>query len=123
MIEQQQQQEARTWAMLAHLSALSMLFTGFGGILGPLIVWLIKKDQLPFVNDQGKEAINFHLTMLIAYVALGLLTCVTIGFGALITVPLMIVVAIVELVFSIIAAVQANQGVAYRYPLTIRMIK
>ena len=123
MIEHHQQQDARTWAMLAHLSALSALVTGVGSIIGPLVVWLIKKDEYPFVNDQGKEALNFHLTMLIAYVALGLLTCVTIGFGALLTVPLMIVVAIFEMVFSIVAGVQANQGVAYRYPLTIRMIK
>jgi uncharacterized Tic20 family protein len=53
--------ESRMWGMLCHLSALSAYVTGFGGILGPLIVWLIKKDTMPFVDDQGKESLNFQI--------------------------------------------------------------
>lgn len=116
MIEQQRSQDERTWGMLAHLSALTVLITGIG-VLGPLVVWLIKKDQYPFVNDQGKEAINFHLTMLIGMAISLPLMCVGIGFITA------LIIGLIELVFSIIAAVQANNGVLYRYPLTLRLVK
>jgi uncharacterized protein len=117
MIEQQQQ-EARTWGMLAHLSALSGLLTGgLGTVLGPLIVWLIKKDQMPFVDDQGKESLNFHLTMFIGYLISYALMCVGIGFITI------FIVLIVDVVFTILASVEANKGVAYRYPFNVRLIK
>jgi uncharacterized Tic20 family protein len=103
--------DARTMAMLCHLLAI---FTGF---LGPLIIWLIKKDQSPFVDDQGKEALNFQLTMLIGWIAGALTTCIFIGF---IILPAVI---IVNLIFCIMATMKANQGIAYRYPFAIRMIK
>lgn len=104
--------DARIMALLAHLLGILTSF------LGPLIIWLVKKD-VPFVDDQGKEALNFHLTMLIAWVAVILLTCVTFGLGALLIIPVWIVV----LIFAIIAAVEANKGNAYRYPVNIRMVK
>lgn len=100
----------RTMAMLAHL-------LGILGFLGPLIIWLIKKDQSPFVNDQGKEALNFHLTLLIGWVVGVATICLGVG---LFIVPL---VWVVGTVFSIIAALKANNGVAYRYPIAIRFIK
>lgn len=106
-------QDARTMAMLCHLLAI---FTGF---LGPLIIWLIKKDTSPFVDDQGKEALNFQLTLLIAWVVAGALACITFGIGAL----LFPVILVLNVVFCILAAVKANQGVAYRYPLAIRLVK
>src|SRR5579885_1600590 len=69
--------DVRMWGMLCHLSALSAYFTGFGGILGPLIVWLVKKDEIPFVDDQGKESLNFQISMLIYHlVGIALLMCV-----------------------------------------------
>ncbi|HWP40779.1 MAG TPA: DUF4870 domain-containing protein, partial [Tepidisphaeraceae bacterium] len=105
--------DARTMAMLCHLLAI---FTGF---LGPLIIWLIKKDSSPFVNDQGKEALNFQLTLLIAWAVAMALACITFGIGALLF-PLILAL---NLVLCILAAVKANQGVAYRYPLAIRLIK
>ncbi len=101
----------KNMAMLCHLLAI---FTGF---LGPLIIWLIKKDDAPFVDDQGKEALNFQLTVLIAMVVSGILSILCIG------VILAIVVWVVDLIFCILAAIKTSRGEAYRYPLSIRFIK
>ncbi len=103
--------EDRTMGMLCHLLAI---FTGF---LGPLIIWLVKKDQSPFVDDQGKEALNFQLTMLIGWVIAFVTSFFCIGFfiGA--------ALVVVNLVFCILATIKANQGIAYRYPINIRFIK
>ncbi len=121
--------EERQWAMFAHLSALlGALLTGaFGGgwgcFLGPLIIWLVKKDTMPFVADQGKEALNFNITVAIAAVALVLISVMTLGIGLIIAIPLWIIIGIAWLVFTIIAAIKANEGVYYRYPFTLRLIK
>ncbi|MEO8810495.1 MAG: DUF4870 domain-containing protein [Rhodanobacter sp.] len=121
--------EERQWAMFAHLSALlGAIVTGaFGGgwgcFVGPLVIWLVKKDTMPFVNDQAKEALNFNITVAIAFVILFLLSVVTLGIGLIITVPLWIIIGIAWLVFIIIAAIKANEGVRYRYPFTLRLVK
>ncbi|MGS1078488.1 DUF4870 domain-containing protein [Pseudoxanthomonas beigongshangi] len=121
--------EERQWALFAHLSALvgGIVTSGWAGSLGcfigPLIIWLVKKDTMPFVDDQGKEALNFNITVGIIFLVLFLLTIVTLGIGALITLPLMVIVGLAWLVFTIIAAIKANNGEAYRYPLTLRLIK
>ncbi len=98
----------RTWAMLAHISPIVGL-----GFIGPLIVWLIYKDKSPFVADQAKEALNFSLAVLISVLIL-CATCI-----GVIVAP---VVSIGALVYGIIAAMEANKGVWYRYPYTFRMI-
>ena len=108
--------EQRNWAMFTHLSALFGLITGVGFILGPLVLWLIKKDQMPRVNEAGKEALNFQLTMLIALLVSFVLMLVLIG------ILLVFAVGIFDLVMVIIAAVQTSNGTRYRYPLTIRFI-
>ena len=112
------QSEARLWAMLTHLTALSgFIGVPFGHLLGPLIVWLVKKDQIPLVDDQGKESLNFQLSMTIYGLVAALLMVVFIGFvllGALI---------ILDIVLVIIASVEANKGNLYRYPITIRFLK
>lgn len=121
--------EERQWAMFAHLSALlgGLLTSGWAGnigfFIGPLIIWLMKKDTMPFVNDQGKEALNFAITVSIACVALMMLTILSFGIGALLTIPLLMAIGITSLVFIIIAAIKANEGVAYRYPISIRLVK
>ncbi len=109
--------DAKTMAMLAHLLGI---VTGF---IGPLIIWLIKKDDEPFVNDQGKEALNFQITVAIIYAAMVALSCITFGFAAIIAVPIMLGAGIAALVFCIIAGLKANEGEAYRYPITLRLIK
>ena len=115
--------EERTWALLGHLSALSAFISGFGCVIGPLIVWLVKRDTLPFAGDQAKEALNFNITVLIAGAALVLLTVITIGIGALLTVPLGVVLFFYWLIFTIIAAINASNGVRYRYPMTLRLVQ
>jgi uncharacterized Tic20 family protein len=103
--------EARQMAMLAHL--LGALI----GFLGPLIIWIIKKDTSSFVDDQGKEALNFQLTMLIGYVVSGFLMLACIGYFTAIAIWLM------SLIFGIIGGMKASEGQYYRYPITIRMIQ
>lgn len=120
--------EERQWALAAHLSALiGLILTGawfgWGCFLGPLVIWLVKKDAMPFVNDQAKEALNFNITVAIVMVALKVLVVITLGLGRLIAWPVGIVVGVAWLVFTIIAAIRANEGVRYRYPYTLRLIK
>ena len=95
-------------AMLCHIG-------GAFGFLIPLIIWMIKKDQSRFVDDQGKEALNFHLTMLIGHVIAAFTICLTFGL-------LNLAVIVVALVFSILGGLEANKGVRYRYPVCIRFI-
>lgn len=109
--------EERQWALFAHLSTFIGLIIPFGTLLGPLVVWLIKKDTMPFVNDQGKEALNFHITLIITLLVLSPTICIGIGFF------LLPAIGIAALVLVIIAAVKANGGEAYRYPFTLRLIK
>ena len=104
--------EERTMGMLCHL-------LGIIGFLGPLIIWLIKKDQMPFVETEGKESLNFQITLLIAWAAAIVLAIVTCGFGAVLF-PL---VMIVNLVFVIMGAMKANEGTSYKYPFNLRLIK
>lgn len=121
--------EERQWAMFAHLSALlgGLLTSGWAGnlgfFIGPLVIWLLKKDTMPFVNDQAKEALNFAITVSILFLALLILTLMTLGVGALLTVPLMLIIGVAALVFVVIAAIKANEGVAYRYPFSLRLVK
>jgi uncharacterized Tic20 family protein len=111
-------QDERTWALIAHLSGLVASALGGLSFLGPLIVWLIKKDQSAFVADQAKEALNFQIAVTIA-----LLVSLVIAAATCVGIVLLPVVGIGSLVFAIIAAMEANKGVAYRYPYTIRLIK
>ena len=114
--------EERQWAMFAHLSAIVAAVIGLS-FLGPLIIWLVKKDTMPFVDDQGKEALNFNITVLIVFAILWILTFITFGIGILLTGPLMFIVGLAALVLVIIAGIKANEGVAYRYPFAIRLVK
>lgn len=109
--------EERQWALLAHLAALLGFVFPFGNVVGPLLVWLIKRESLPLVDDQGKEALNFNIT-----VAIATAICLPLMF-VLIGIPLLAAVGVYWLVFVIIAAVQTNNGTAYRYPFILRLIK
>lgn len=103
--------DERTFAMLSHLLSI------FVGFWAPLIIWLIKKDEMPFVADQAKEALNFQITMLIAFIAAGVLVMILIG---LLLIPLLL---LANLVLCLMAALKANEGVSYRYPFAFRFIK
>jgi uncharacterized Tic20 family protein len=115
--------DERTWALLGHLSAFSAFITGLGCVIGPLIVWLVKRDTMPFASEQAKEALNFNITAIIAALALGAFTLITLGIGALLTVPLALALFVAWFVLTIVAAVKANNGEHYRYPFSIRLVK
>jgi uncharacterized protein len=118
-------QEERQWALFAHLSALlgAVLTGGIGIFIGPLVIWLIKKDTMPFVDDQAKEALNFNISVAIIGIALFVLTFITFFIGAILTIPLGLALCVAWLVLTVIAAIKASEGVTYRYPLTLRLIK
>lgn len=102
--------------MLAHLTSFAGHLIPFGHIGGPLLIWLLKKDTMPLVNDQGKEALNFQITMTLAFIVAGLSLFVLIGF------ILLPAVWLFDVIFTIVAAVKANEGVAYRYPFCLRLV-
>ena len=109
--------DARTWAMICHLIALSGFVVPFGNLLGPLIVWAIKRDEHPFIDDQGKEAINFQLTMTIAFAISIILLFIFIG------ILLIVILCVYSIIMIVIAAMKANEGEPYRYPCTIHFFK
>lgn len=110
--------DARKWASICHIAALvGLLGNGIGFLIGPLIVWLIKREDHPFIDDQGKEAVNFMITMFLAA-----FLCIPLIF-VLIGIPILIIIGILMIVLPIVAAIKANDGVAFRYPLSLRIIK
>jgi uncharacterized Tic20 family protein len=109
--------DERTWGMVAHLSGLAGFVLPFGNILGPLVVWLVKREHSVFVAVEAKEALNFNITIAIGGVVCLMLFLLSIGvlFAALLV--------LFWLVMIIIAALKANEGIAYRYPFTLRLVK
>ena len=103
--------------MFAHLSGLIGFIIPLGNLLGPFVIWQIRKADMPFAADQAKEALNFQITVTLAFIVCFILMFVLIG--AL----LMPLVGIVAIVLMIIAAIRANDGESYQYPLTLRLIK
>jgi uncharacterized protein len=110
--------EEQNWAMGCHLAALAGFVIPFGNLIGPLVIWLVKRAEMPMVDLQGKESLNFQITATIAA-----LICIPLIF-ILIGVPLLIIIGIGALVLSIMAAVKVSNGnFDYKYPLTIRLLK
>ena len=109
--------EARSFAMLAHVSTFSGVVIPFGHVLAPLIIWLLKREQSDLVDDQAKEVLNFQISMTIYYVVGVLLLFVLIGFLVL---PALFIFSVVV---TIMGAVRANAGERYRYPLNLRLVK
>jgi len=110
--------QVRTWCVLAHASALLGVFSHFiGHLLGPLLVWLMKRHDAAEIDAHGKEALNFQLSMLIYDAIAAILCLVIIGF------PLLIALWVANTVLVIIASIQASEGKLFRYPITIRFIK
>ena len=102
---------------MAHATALAGFFVPWAGhIVGPLVVWLAKRTDSPEIDAHGKESINFQLSMLIYNVIAGILCIVLIG------IPILILLHILNVVFVIVASIQASEGKLYRYPFTIRLI-
>jgi uncharacterized Tic20 family protein len=107
--------EERQWGMFCHLSALiGHLLLGFGHIVGPLIIWLVKKDQMPFVNQEGKESLNFQLSCTL-YAIVSLVFC-------FLGLPVFLLVMLFDIIVVIMACIDVSNGKPYRYPLCIRFI-
>lgn len=110
--------DVRMWAMIAHLASLIVfIIPVFGNIIGPLLIWVLKRDEHPFISDQGKESINFQLSITIYIFISVILIFAAIG------IVLLILVGLASVILTVIAAINAYDGKAYRYPLTIRFIK
>jgi uncharacterized Tic20 family protein len=115
--EQPLSKDAKTFGMLCHLLAFAGFIIPLGNIIGPLVIWLMKKEEHPFVDDQGKESLNFQISLIIYALISGVLIVVVIG------IFLLIAIGIFMIVMVIIATIRANEGEKYRYPLTIRLLK
>src|SRR6202140_1508191 len=108
--------EERNWAMGCHLSALLGCVVPFGNVIGPLLVWLLKKNESTLVDAEGKEALNFQISMSIYMMVSAILIIVVIGL------PMLFGFAIADLVLTIIAAIKTSNGEHYRYPITLRFL-
>lgn len=119
--------EAKNWALFCHLSAFAGHFIPFGNIIAPLIIWLVKKADHPFVNEHGKAALNFQISILIYFLVGGMvatalvITIIGAPFAMLLFL-LLIPAYIAYIIFIIIAAVKAGNGEHYEYPFTIRLL-
>jgi uncharacterized protein len=109
--------DVRIWCVLCHASALLGVFFHFlGHLLGPLVVWLLKRDASPDIDANGKESLNFQISMLIYDVIAAVLCIVLIG------IPILIGLWVLNTVLVIIASIKASRGEFYRYPFTIRLL-
>lgn len=108
--------ETRNWAMACHLSAFAGIVIPFGSVIGPLIVWLMKREESEFINYHGKEALNFQITVGLALLVCAALALILVGF------LLMFIVGIGALVLVIIAGIKASEGQHYKYPIALRLI-
>lgn len=111
-----QNKEETKWAAIAHVSTFAGYFFPFGNIIAPFIIYLLKKDELPFVKDQAREAMNFQISVTIYAIVSIILIFLIIG------IPILAALVLFEIIVTIIAAVKASEGVEYRYPLTIRFL-
>ncbi|MBN2431778.1 MAG: DUF4870 domain-containing protein [Acidobacteria bacterium] len=107
--------EARTLGLLCHVTAFAGHIFPFGNIVGPLVVWLMKREEHPFVDEQGKESLNFQISITI-YLGLSIVfAVVTCGFGAILTAA----IGIFSTIMIILASIQAGEGKPFHYPLSI----
>ena len=107
----------KNWAMLCHLSAFAGFFIPFGGIIGPLIFWLTKKDESSWINENGKASMNFQLSILL-YIVLAIPLCFII-----IGIPIVAFLGILKIICIIIASVKAGKGERFKYPISIPFIQ
>ncbi|MBN1354337.1 MAG: DUF4870 domain-containing protein [Candidatus Omnitrophica bacterium] len=108
----------RTWGMLCHLAALAgFMGIPFGHLFGPLVIWLLKKDEYPIVDEQGKESLNFQISMTIYALVAAVLIIILVGF------VLLFVLAIFDLIAVIVASIKASNGEPFKYPFSIKFLK
>jgi uncharacterized Tic20 family protein len=116
--------EERRWAAAAHAGGPVGLLLSLGllGFVAPLVVWVAKKEESPFVADQAREALNFQITLLGVHVAGWAFALLTLGLGLLVVLPVFVLLWLVELVLGAVGAIRANDGERYRYPFTLRFV-
>ncbi|MFN8210313.1 MAG: DUF4870 domain-containing protein [Bacteroidales bacterium] len=107
----------RNWAMFCHLAAFAGFFIPFGGIIGPLVIWMSKRDESTWVRENGKNSLNFQLSILMYMVLVFPLCFIIVG------IPLMIVLFIMKIVFVVVASIKASKGEEFKYPLSIPFIQ
>ena len=110
-------QAVRTTAVVAHLSTFAGLVLPFGSVIGPLAVWLTRRNEDPFIDDAGREALNFGISIAIYGLVMVVAALMLIG------IPFLIVGLVAWVVLASLAAVKASQGQSYRYPLTMRFVR
>ena len=111
------EESARTTAVAAHLSTFAGLVVPFGSVIGPLAVWLTRRDRDPFIDQAGREALNFGITIAIYGAVLLIAALMLVG------IPFLIIGVVAWVVLASLAAVKARQGQPYRYPLTLRLVR
>ncbi|MEM9922065.1 MAG: DUF4870 domain-containing protein [Bacteroidota bacterium] len=109
--------EERQWATLSHLGIITTFIIPFGNIVPALVIWLVKREDSPYVDYHAKEALNFQITIAIMAIISFVMIFLLIG------IFLLLALAIISLIFCIVAAVQTNNGEYYEYPLNFRLIK
>lgn len=107
----------KQWVIFCHAGALAGLIVPFGNIIVPAIIWSMKKEESEWIDDQGKESLNFQISVTIYLFVAGLLTLILIGL------PLLILLGIADLALIIVAIIKSDKGERYRYPFTLRLIK
>jgi uncharacterized Tic20 family protein len=107
----------RTTAVAAHLSTFAGLVVPFGSVIGPLVVWLTRRDRDPFIDQAGREALNFGITIAVYGAVLLVAALMVVG------IPLLMAGVVAWVVLASLAAVKASQGQTYRYPLTMRLVR
>lgn len=117
LIDDMPQQEEQTWAVISHLGAFSGSIVPFGNIVLPLVIWLTQRDKSAFVAENARKALNFQIYFTIALIVSALLCIVLVG------IPMVIAACILNIVYSIMAAVKASKGEDYEYPHTHEFVK
>ncbi len=113
--------DAKMWATLCHLAGLlSFIGIPFLGVIAQLVIWLVKREEHPLIDEHGREALNFQISLIIYTIVAGLL-CATV-IGLVVGLPLIFLLLIVEFILLVIAGYQTSQGEDWRYPLTIRLL-
>ncbi|MFQ5952509.1 MAG: DUF4870 domain-containing protein [Candidatus Omnitrophota bacterium] len=113
----QEKDNEKTLAMFCHLGAFSGLLFPFGNFIVPLLIWLLKKEEYSLVDDQGKESLNFQISIFLYSVACFVLSFIFIG------IPLLIALILFAMIQLIRASISANKGEKFRYPFCIRLIQ
>lgn len=117
-------QQDKNWALVAHLAGPfgNVVSMGLLGFVVPVVIWLVQRDERPFVGDQAKEATNFQISIFLLKASLVIFAILTFGLGLLVVIPGLVLLFVIEIIMGIAAGVRASNGVYYRYPFTLRLL-